>query len=334
MTNLLPKIETAKDLVILNLNGEQSGRDVHSKKLVDLFHHHLVDTMNNISSCYRAIPVRKSNGEERHVFAISEPLRSYQYTIKHTILDPLDRMYTSAFAFAYKKGVSVRANAYPHIGNAYMLKMDIRHFFDSIRKTTVFALFKEYTPYNKAVITMLTQLVCYHGHLCQGSCTSPQIANLVLSDFDKIIALFCESQHISYTRYCDDMTFSSSHDFDAKALTQFVSSQLSRYGLSLNTSKTRYFGPGVRHTVTGVTVNTRTRAPREYVRKIRQEVYYIRKFGVQDHLSHLKESREIESPDYLYSLLGRISYARFLDPKDKELKAAYRIISAIASNDL
>ena len=236
----------------------------------------LLSVLDTISEHYEKHFVSKKNSDElRTVFSVSYPLREYQEFIRAQVLTPLDLAYTSPYAYAYRRGLSTKDNAKVHEKSRYMLKLDIRHFFESTRKRLVFATFEKYTLYNRSILGILTKLVCYNGSLCQGACTSPTIANLVLADFDASVGLFCDGLGIRYSRYCDDMTFSSPFEFDAKKVEEFVRLQLKPLRYFLNDRKTRFFRPGQRLEVTGAVVNTRVRAPREYRQKIRQDLYYI-----------------------------------------------------------
>ncbi len=279
--------------------------------------------LDNVAPYYKKHSIPKRNSKEKRiVFEVSPDLRLLQKFIKVTILDPLDREYTADYAFAYRKGRSARDNAQVHAGCRYMLKLDIRHFFESIRKSLVYSMLKKHTHYNRAILGTLTRLLCYNGALCQGACTSPQIANLVLSDFDNIISIFCLNSGIAYSRYCDDMTFSSPLPFDVELLKNTVALLLSSYHFELNVKKTRYLGPGQRREVTGAVVNDRVRAKRVYRQKLRQELYYVCKYGVEEHLEKTRPEwyrspcSNADIRHYLFSLRGRISYAKMLWPED------------------
>ena len=220
-----------------------------------------------------------------------------------------------------------------------MLKLDIRHFFESTNQRMVYSMFKKYTNYNKSILGILTRLVCYKGALCQGACTSPQIVNLVLSDFDMSMGVLCEDMGICYSRYCDDLTFSSTDPFDPSFLIRIVETALTPLHYKLNTKKTRFLGPGQRREVTGAVVNNAVRAARPYRQKIRQELYYIKKYGLYEHLCRIrpswfgKSSGTAAARHYLFSLRGRIGYVAMLDPQDPFVPWALSELDAIAKSE-
>ena len=126
----------------------------------------------------------------------------------------------------------------------------------------------------------------------------------------------CRKQGIHYTRYCDDLCFSG--NFDAEALKKEVTKLLIEEGFFPNRKKTKVQKRGARQCVTGVVVNEHAAVPAEYRKKIRQELYYIGRFGLRSHMERTKaEGSELS---YLRKLLGRISYCLEIDPGNKEMK--------------
>ena len=131
----------------------------------------------------------------------------------------------------------------------------------------------------------MTNLCCFREALPQGAPTSPTISNLVMASFDESMGGWCEERQISYTRYCDDMTFSG--EFDPGMVIRKVSAYLEQMGMVLNRKKTRVYTRGSRQEVTGLTVNERVQVPRFYRKKLRQEWYYCKKYGVKEHIKAL-----------------------------------------------
>ena len=159
-------------------------------------------------------------------------------------------------------------------------------------------------------------MLCYHKDaLPQGAPSSPAITNIILYEFDELIGQWCRERDISYTRYCDDMTFSG--DFDPAEVVRFVRLESRKMGFLLNEQKTRIQRPGQQQTVTGIVVNEKLSIPADYRRKLRQELYYCRKFGIQEHLQRIG----LETPEEMYRmrLLGKINYVLQVHPDDKDM---------------
>lgn len=255
---------------------------------------------NNMEKHYRTVSLPKRDGTFRKLSVPDVVLKSVQRSIAVNILAyyPVSR-----YATAYKFNASVQKNALPHIGKKKLLKLDIDGFFDHILYSQVkdIVFYKE--KFSEPVRILLSML-CYHRNsLPQGAPSSPAITNILLYDFDETVGAFCSQRNISYTRYSDDMTFSG--DFDERQVILFVKGELKKLGLFLKDKKTAIVPAYKRQIVTGIVVNQQINMAREYRRKIRQEMYYIRKFGID---AHLQKIGFADRERYLDSLQGRIAY--------------------------
>ena len=265
---------------------------------------------NSPADFYRYYKIPKKNGDFRQ---ISEPLPSLKEIQKWILDNILVNVGTSVYAKAYIKNKSIKDNARFHRKQKVLLSLDIKNFFDSISSDKIFDIFWN-LGYKEDVVVMLTNLCCLNGSLPQGAPTSPMLSNIVLEDFDNEIGLYAIEQKIRYTRYADDMTFSG--DFNAGKVISKVKRQLNDLGLKLNDEKTRTRGRGQRQEVTGIVVNEKMQLPRSERKKIRQEMHYIIKYGLESHLEYCK----IEKANYISHLKGKIEYGLFVNPYDYELK--------------
>lgn len=268
---------------------------------------------NHIYKHYRAVKVKKDNGDYRILNVPDEPLKKIQRRIADVLLCRMD---VSFYAKAYVDGGSVQKNALPHVGQDMILKLDIVHFFDSILYSAVKEMAfpgEIYSEQNRILLTML----CYYDQvLPQGAPSSPVITNIIMRDFDEAVGRWCEERGLAYTRYCDDMTFSGS--FSAAEVVEFVTGELRKKGLILNRRKTVVADKHHSQRVTGVVVNEKLSVPSEYRRKLRQELFYCRKYGIASHLSHIG----CTDPEALYvqKLLGRVNYVLAVMPQDREMR--------------
>lgn len=284
-------------------------------------------------SCYTLRSLPKKGGGVRLICEPSPPLKRIQRGIL-----PLLSGGESVYATAYTAGRSVLDNALPHVGHPLVVKLDIRDFFGSVTFPQVFrAIDKalkaspltgchylnaddracvENKNYNSVLSFYFARFCTLGGTLPQGAPTSPLLSNLVFAPIDAIIGEYCKKRRITYTRYSDDMTFSGA--FNPLSLIDFVRHILSVNGFELNDGKTKILGRGVRQTVTGASVNETLQATREYRGKIRQEMHYIRKYGLAGHLERVKIRTEPEQ--YRNQLLGRIGFVLQLSPGNTEFR--------------
>ena len=110
------------------------------------------------------------------------------------------------------------------------------------------------------------------------------------------------------------MTFSG--DFEPGQIISFVKYNLSNLGLKLNERKIRTRKKCQRQEVTGIVVNEKMQLPKPVRKQIRQEMYYVRKYGLESHMQYCGISKE----NYLQHLKGRIQYGLFINPYDYELQ--------------
>ena len=284
----------------------------------------LYSLSNNVKRHYKTVCIPKRDGGVRKLSVPDDILKKVQRSIAENILAYIE---VSSYATAYKYGSAVQKNARPHVGAKKLLKLDILHFFDSIYYSEVKEKVFPKERFSEPVRVLLTVLCYYKDALPQGAPTSPAITNIIMRDFDEKVGKWCESRGISYTRYCDDMTFSA--DFDEKEVKEFVKAELLSMGFILNEKKTVSVNRNKRMMVTGVVVNQKINAPAEYKRTIRQEVYYCKKFGVGEHIKRLgHENKE----KYLQGLLGRIAFVLQMTPNNIEFNGYKSFVKEALKN--
>jgi len=265
---------------------------------------------HNLEGHYHNVLIPKSDGSKRKLSVPDLILKRVQKSIADNILAYYP---VSKYAMAYKAGSSVQRNAKCHIGKKKLLKLDIEGFFDNILYSQVKNKVFYEEKYSEPIRVLLTMLCYYKESLPQGAPTSPAITNIIMYDFDERIGSFCNERKIAYTRYCDDMTFSG--DFDEREVISLVKCELKKLGLFLKNRKTALIPSTKRQTVTGIVVNEKINITKEYKKKIRQEMHYIKRFGLDEHLKRMCIS---DKQAYINSLTGRIAYVLQTTPQDAE----------------
>lgn len=288
----------------------------------------LYNYWNHADDAYRAVTIRKKNGGVRRLYVPNAELRAIQVRILRQILQKLP---ISPYATAYAPGSSLRANAAPHVGKRYLLKLDITDFFGSIRFGQVYSAAFHTRHFPKSVGVLLTTLCCREEALPQGAPTSPALSNLVMRNFDDNLGKWCAARGIAYTRYCDDMTFSA--DVPLYAVYQKAQAMLREMGFVLNERKTKFFTNTTRQSVTGLIVNEKVSVSADYKRGLRQEVYYALKFGVADSILHADRTDFIENgvPNterYAAHLIGRLRFVLQIEPQNVWAQKALRAMDS------
>jgi retron-type reverse transcriptase len=266
---------------------------------------------------YRTFKIKKKSGSLRE---IKEPLPSLKEIQIWILNNILYQIRVSKFAKAYVPDRNIIDNVRFHRNKVKVLSLDIKNFFSSIKRIDVEKIYRD-VGYSSNVANLLSKLCCCDEILPQGAPTSPYLSNIYLIKFDNYIAAYCQQKDIRYTRYADDMIFSGV--FDEEPLIKLASHELAKIGLAMNLEKTKVMRQNNRQMVTGVVVNKSLQLPKEQREKIRQEVYYIERFGLSDHLKWTENNKA----NYIKHLLGKINYGLTLNPNDKDLKEYRSFIS-------
>lgn len=216
-----------------------------------------------------------------------------------------------AAAYGYVKGRSTRANARQHIGAKYLLSADIKDFFPSITQARVEISLRDFGVHPN-VAGALANFLTIQGSLPLGLNASPMVANLVATPLDYDMSRLAEGGGFRYTRYADDITISGNSLLPTR---HAIESLLSRHFFRLNESKFRVSRLGQKHYVTGLSVADKAapHVPRPIKRKLRQELYYIEKFGLGEHIARLKSTRTTQH--HINRLDGTVSYVSSIEPQ-------------------
>jgi hypothetical protein len=277
---------------------------------------------------YKTFSIKKKSGADRKIHAPVKGLKS----ILHSLNFVLQCMYEPhAAATGFVLGKSIVDNAKTHVGHNYVLNMDLKDFFHTFDRNRVKMGFM-YEPFNlngdKEPLAFLLASLCTHPFeidgevktvLPQGSPTSPTITNLLCKKLDHRLTGLANRFGVTYTRYADDITFSSPHNIYKneefnKELNRIIEEDQK---LVVNPKKTRLQKAGYRQEVTGLTVNDKINVQRKYVKQIRMWLYYWEKYGYE-------KAEQIFQRDYIadkgHVKNHKARLARVLDGKLEFLK--------------
>ena len=299
---------------------------VHFCLLVGYDYGYILGLSNSPESHYKHYEIPKRNGGSRNIEEPYPSLKEIQTWILQNILMPAARKYVHPVAKAFVPNTSIRDNARFHRNKKHVLALDIHDFFGSIHSGAVFGVFNS-MGYSISVSTLLMKLCTFHDSLPQGAPTSPMLSNMVFACADKKIFDYCRVRNIIYTRYADDMVFSS-NSIEPNHLIAYVANRVNNLGMLINEDKTKVMGRGMRQNVTGVVVNDKLQVPRKYRDKIRQEIFYSQKYGLEQHMQRVNglPASITKIEHYVRHLYGRINYVLQINPKDKEFLLYKEII--------
>jgi hypothetical protein len=216
--------------------------------------------------------IPKKDGTKREILI---PNYSMKMTQRWILQNILYKIRVSDNAKGYKKGIKAPLveNAMMHHEQLYCLILDVENFFPSIGVKRICNLF-ERVGYNSLISYILARICTYKDYLPQGAVTSPYLANLVCFKLDRRIDAYCCKREISYTRYCDDLIFSSDNLDSLKKAYKMFEVILCNEGFKLNRRKTRFLTPNTLKQILGITINDELiKAPKIMKRKVKALIF-------------------------------------------------------------
>ena len=164
------------------------------------------------------------------------------------------------------------------------MNIDLKDFFESFHFGRVRGFFNKNKDFLLPieVATVIAQISCYRGSLPQGAPSSPIITNLIGEILDYRIMKIAKKYKLCYTRYADDLTFSTNDKNFFNSQENFyleVSKEIKRAGFNINEKKTRLQYQDSRQVVTGLIVNKKLNVNRDYYKETRAMAHHLYKHG-------------------------------------------------------
>ncbi|SRR5258708_3251600 len=232
---------------------------------------------------YKTYGVPKRSGGVRVIHHPSRELKALQRWLLRNVLAGLP---VHAAATAYQPTDTILENAAQHASSRFLLRMDIKNFFPSITANDLrlfldrrsHSHFGQWTARDRYIFV---QLVCRHGALTIGAPTSPTLSNALCFDLDVRLAGIAEANGATYTRYADDLFFSTTQPnilSSVEAEVERCCEQLDLPGnLRINKAKTRHSSKNGVRRVTGIILGSdgNTYVGRKYKRRIRAMIHKL-----------------------------------------------------------
>lgn len=245
--------------------------------------------IKKIDNCYNTLEIPKKNGDTRTICVPNKNLKKVQKKLYNKLSTYYDEIktqnnFTSKISHGFEKNRSIVTNAEVHKNKRYVVNLDLLVFFPSINFGRVRSYFikNNYFEINDDIATILAQLTCYKGTLPQGASTSPLIANMICNIMDIRILKIAKKYRLDYTRYADDLTFSTNNKYflnDYDKFLEDIKNIIHRSGFELNSKKTRLLFSNSRQEVTGLVVNKKISVPKKYYKNTRAMAHSLYKNG-------------------------------------------------------
>ncbi|MEX0943204.1 MAG: retron Ec67 family RNA-directed DNA polymerase/endonuclease [Pseudomonadales bacterium] len=278
---------------------------------------------------YTTFNIPKKSGGTRAISAPTTNLKSLQSCLSHLLLDCVDEInksklvrgtYKSTLSHGFVRDRSIITNAVMHLHKRNVLNMDLEDFFGGFNFGRVRGFFIKNSNFNldPHIATVIAQIACHQNKLPQGSPCSPVITNLITHSLDIKLAALAKKYSCVYTRYADDITFSTRESvFPAQIMAEKkgtyivgkkLKSEIGRSGFSINQAKTRIQYKDSRQDVTGLIVNTKPNTKREYWRTIKSQCHSLFVTG-----SFFKNTAAGPQPGNINVLEGQLNFIDYVD---------------------
>lgn len=325
--------------VIFTLNHLAHLADVNSDFLQEVAHRQ--------TDPYRVFRVKKRGVANKvraparryRTICVPEPrLMRLQRWISQHILQ-VTPSHDASFAFTRDRGLKSAVSR--HANAKWLVKMDVRRFFESITEESVYRVFRSFGY--TALLSFQMARICTRrpehrqrdrrglvgrgdsrpyrwqvmGHLPQGAPTSPMLANRAVEKLDIYLETLANQSGWKYTRYADDLAFSRADSCtrgDAVKLVRLTGEALRWHGFEAHSQKTSINPPGSRKILLGVLIDRgQPKLTREFRNNIETHLYALNhpKVGVEKH----REKRGFASTIGMRRhILGLIAHAHNIDP--------------------
>lgn len=262
--------------------------------------------VKGVENLYTTFEIPKKNGGMREINAPLEELKDIQIKLTEALYKHKEkgREKKNNISHAFERQKNIITNAKIHRNKRFVLNIDLEDFFESFHFGRVRGFFNKNSNFLLPieVATVIAQISCYQGSLPQGAPSSPIITNLICEILDFRIMRVAKKYKLHYTRYADDLTFSTNDKKFLNLQERFyneIFEEIERAGFNINEKKTRLQCKDSRQVVTGLVVNKKINVNRVYYKETRAMAHQLYKQG----------SFEINGePATLNQLEGRLSF--------------------------
>jgi hypothetical protein len=280
---------------------------------------------------YKTFSIPKKGGGEREIEAPYHSLKKVLSRLNY-YLQSVYYFEKSSAAYGFIPGVSndddrrnVVTNAKKHLNKAYLLNIDLKDFFHTVSRDRVLQIFAG-KPFNfkRDLPDLLADITTYKGRLPMGTPTSPVLSNFACRELDQALVNFAEDMLWIYTRYADDMSFSSNQLINAEKINS-VRRIVKQQGFVINERKSKVFGPEDDKIVTGLLLTDKVSLAPDYLPKLEEEIKRLAEVMIAQNEQGQLSTKWVEQQKK--QVRGRLNFVGFVlrrnDPRYQSLKDAF-----------
>ncbi|MFL9905743.1 retron Ec67 family RNA-directed DNA polymerase/endonuclease [Paraburkholderia sp. RL17-337-BIB-A] len=296
---------------------------------------------------YTRFEIPKRHGGTREILAPTAELKLIQRRLSILLQDCAAEINIAhkhaedgtrfGIAHGFKRHHNIMTNGRMHVTRRFVFNADLHDFFGTINFGRVRGYFLKDQNFalHPSVATVIAQIACFDNKLPQGSPCSPVVSNLIAHSLDIQLVRLAAKNGLSYTRYADDLTFSTNkssfpekvaspqdnHNWNPGADLERI---VANSGFSFNPAKTRLQYRDSRQEVTGLTVNRKVNVPATYRYTVRAMVDYLFRTGKFEFIYKKRDEQgkivlETKRPGRNEQLHGMLSYVDQVDLFNRNL---------------
>ena len=292
---------------------------------------------------YTSFRLSKKRGGTRIIHAPATNLKIIQRSIGFELAKL--RIFSSCVN-GFVSGRDIKTNASRHVGQRFLLNIDLENFFGSINFGRIYGLLSK-RPYriHPTIAAAIAKACTLNNELPQGAPSSPVLTNLICAKMDAELSRLARQHHCIYSRYADDLTFSTNRSFmplavirpnpDGAAIceiSQALRTIVENNGFRINEGKSRLAERTRRQEVTGLIVNRRVNVKRRLIREVRAMLHAWRKFGAEAAQKERLEKYHGRSSSFESLVRGKIGFIGQIrgrpDPIFRKLARQFNDIAA------
>lgn len=266
---------------------------------------------------YRSFTVPKRGGGLRPIDAPVAYLKKIQSRL-NAFLQSVYYFHKTPAAYGYIQSSiheidarNIVTNARKHVGCSYLLNLDLKDFFPSIRFEQVLSVFQsEPFLFRENLAELLACLTTFQGALPVGAPTSPVLSNFVARSLDLQLQELSETKDWVYTRYVDDLSISTTDVFYAEDLAN-IQALIEEEGFVINMAKAKLFGPDHEKTVTGIRLDQKKITLADgFFTAVAGEIDQLKNIIQVQHIHGELQTRWVEH--FKQQIKGKLSFISFV----------------------
>lgn len=258
-----------------------------SKKELFLLPIYDITENKNIDFWYYKFRIPKKSGKFRTIHAPKKELKLIFKNLNF-ILQSLFTPKENVIGFVPNKNIV--HNAQIHVNKKYIFNIDLEDYFYSFDNQKVYSSLVKELKLKEPIARFIAEISTIKHNkkwvLPQGSPISPILSNIASVDLDKDLKKLAVKFQANYTRYVDDITFSSnqpifSTDFQKSIFIKELFQIIQNHYFKVNFKKVRIQTQHQSQSVTGLIVNKKVNISRKFIKNLKMWMYFWKKYGYE-----------------------------------------------------